>query len=279
MRYDRGQWPLVLYVPFFYGDGTGRDKKVLCMVKPRENRVPIMMSDEELEAIDEWRHENRIATRSEAVRRLVQIGMFLEAGLDQVVDTTSDGVDLLSSHSAELSNVFRQVINRETYGMTFDRDQLWDIFTLAREQADDAEGGIRELHRYVVTLFNAVAAMVDARSTRGAARKSQQVVNKANKAVDDAEKRKAAREKELAENRYLSIAITRETPEERQNYEALPESKKDAYLKARIASLAAEEREDPEAFAERYGIDNRKFWEKPEWNELLEKIREEGARK
>ncbi|MCV9906673.1 hypothetical protein OIV19_03460 [Brucella sp. HL-2] len=48
------------------------------MVKPRENRIPIMMSDEELEAVDDWRFKNRIATRSEAVRRLIQIGNSLE---------------------------------------------------------------------------------------------------------------------------------------------------------------------------------------------------------
>ncbi|TPJ27162.1 hypothetical protein [Mesorhizobium sp. B2-8-3] len=43
--------------------------------KPRENRIPIMMADEELSAIDDWRFANRIATRSDAVRRLVQIAL------------------------------------------------------------------------------------------------------------------------------------------------------------------------------------------------------------
>lgn len=36
----------------------------------RENRVPVMMSDAELKAIDDWRFANRIATRSDAIRRL-----------------------------------------------------------------------------------------------------------------------------------------------------------------------------------------------------------------
>lgn len=51
------------------------------MVKPRENRVPIMMSDAELKAIDDWRFANRVATRSEAVRRLCQIGIQIEEPL------------------------------------------------------------------------------------------------------------------------------------------------------------------------------------------------------
>lgn len=48
------------------------------MVKVRENRVPIMMSDEELKSIDDWRYEGRVATRSEAIRRLCKIA-FLAA--------------------------------------------------------------------------------------------------------------------------------------------------------------------------------------------------------
>lgn len=43
--------------------------------EPRKNRVPFMLSDEELSAIDDWRFSNRIATRAEAIRRLVQLGL------------------------------------------------------------------------------------------------------------------------------------------------------------------------------------------------------------
>lgn len=39
----------------------------------RENRIPVMMSDEELKAVDDWRFENRVATRSDAVRRLCSL--------------------------------------------------------------------------------------------------------------------------------------------------------------------------------------------------------------
>lgn len=57
--------------------------------KPRENRVPIMMSDEELSAIDDWRFANRIATRSDAVRRLVQIGLRFEGALSSIDEAAS----------------------------------------------------------------------------------------------------------------------------------------------------------------------------------------------
>ena len=41
----------------------------------RENRIPVMLTDEELKAIDDWRFANRIATRAAAIRHLCTIGL------------------------------------------------------------------------------------------------------------------------------------------------------------------------------------------------------------
>lgn len=63
------------------------------MVKPRENRVPIMMSDAELKAVDDWRFANRVATRSEAVRRLVRIGLATDDWIDQAEKSVDYALD------------------------------------------------------------------------------------------------------------------------------------------------------------------------------------------
>ncbi|TGR84253.1 hypothetical protein EN866_33455 [Mesorhizobium sp. M2D.F.Ca.ET.223.01.1.1] len=52
--------------------------------KPRENRIPIMMSEDELRMIDDWRYNNRVATRSDAVRRLCRLGLVLDQNLDEL---------------------------------------------------------------------------------------------------------------------------------------------------------------------------------------------------
>lgn len=44
----------------------------------RENRVPIMMSDEELKAVDDWQAASGAPTRSEAIRRLAALGLHLD---------------------------------------------------------------------------------------------------------------------------------------------------------------------------------------------------------
>ncbi len=48
------------------------------MVKPREHRFHVMLSDAELEQLDSWRFANRVATRAEAMRRLCQAGLALD---------------------------------------------------------------------------------------------------------------------------------------------------------------------------------------------------------
>lgn len=41
-------------------------------------RLQMVITEDEVEAIDEWQHANRIASRSEAIRRLVQIALRYE---------------------------------------------------------------------------------------------------------------------------------------------------------------------------------------------------------
>lgn len=63
--------------------------------KPRENRVPIMMSDEELTSIDDWRFANRVATRSDAVRKLCQVGLIALRKVPEALRGQLDGVKRL----------------------------------------------------------------------------------------------------------------------------------------------------------------------------------------
>lgn len=58
--------------------------------KPRENRIPIMMSDDELSAIEDWRFDNRIATRSDAVRRLCKMALVLDDELKPLHKSMSE---------------------------------------------------------------------------------------------------------------------------------------------------------------------------------------------
>jgi hypothetical protein len=44
----------------------------------RETRLQIMLDDDELAAIDDWRFKQRMPSRASAIRRLLQIGLKVE---------------------------------------------------------------------------------------------------------------------------------------------------------------------------------------------------------
>ncbi|WP_155268882.1 hypothetical protein [Brucella intermedia] len=52
----------------------------------KTERLHMLMTPDELELVDDWRYANRIATRSEAIRRLVQSGLALETTAPRVVE-------------------------------------------------------------------------------------------------------------------------------------------------------------------------------------------------
>ncbi|WP_461324723.1 hypothetical protein [Bradyrhizobium diazoefficiens] len=46
------------------------------MGEKKDQRIPVMMSSEEVDAIDEWRRQHPdLPSRSEAIRRLVALGL------------------------------------------------------------------------------------------------------------------------------------------------------------------------------------------------------------
>lgn len=84
------------------------------MVKPRENRVPIMMSEDELRAVDDWRFKNRIATRSDALRRLARIGAVVDewvADADQKIDEAFNSFFEAIEGMGELSKERKRHVN------------------------------------------------------------------------------------------------------------------------------------------------------------------------
>ena len=60
----------------------------------RAVKFQLMLSEAELEAIDDWSFKNRVRTRAQAIRRLVQRGFILE----RFVDTSLEAGELITNH-------------------------------------------------------------------------------------------------------------------------------------------------------------------------------------
>lgn len=73
------------------------------------HRLQIKISDEELQAIDDWRYANRVPSRSEAVRRLVQIGLRAEREMPKLLEHDAVGSHAIQDISDTLNNAGTQL--------------------------------------------------------------------------------------------------------------------------------------------------------------------------
>ncbi|MEQ1405660.1 hypothetical protein ABK249_12015 [Neorhizobium sp. Rsf11] len=230
-------------------------------------RMQIKITAAEIEAIDEWRFANRVPSRSEAVRRLCKIGLLVDQELEQAVDIASDGVTILNDQALELIGLTRRLTGPETSDVLFSRQEMSDVLELANEHADVASEGLKGLHKVLVTIYNAIAEIANARSYTAGVEALEKVIDAANAAVDES----IARRNERKENRYIGIWSVSRTPEERAEYEALPEEEKEAFLAGELKRLEQEEEQDLEGFKERYNIPD-PFWTKAGWINRLQKL-------
>lgn len=63
----------------------------------REQRLQIMLTEEELRAIDDWRFERRMPTRAAAVRELLRRGLSAEGFGSALAGEKSQGFGVISN--------------------------------------------------------------------------------------------------------------------------------------------------------------------------------------
>lgn len=139
------------------------------MVKPRENRVPIMMSDDELTAIDDWRYENRISTRSDAVRRLVQIGLRFDRQFDALYDNLNELRALMPRMIDNLDNAVNGV-DDEAYST----QALTQVLVTFMNQAE----GQKRMINLLYGVLGEAATLKDARTTAQAIQEADEGADK-----------------------------------------------------------------------------------------------------
>lgn len=72
----------------------------------KDQRIPIMMTESELLALDDWSFKNRIRSRGEAIRRLCQMGLSLDENLRELFEQSKKGAHLYQDRSDSLTSLF-----------------------------------------------------------------------------------------------------------------------------------------------------------------------------
>lgn len=151
------------------------------MVKPRENRVPIMMSDEELKVVDDWRFNNRVGTRSDAIRRLVQIGLLTGAEIEKLSDTTLELSSAMHRLDEETFDLWTKVISPVWKGETLNRKGVADILRNLVLEISEVDGGVDDVASILVGLVQGVVGL----SRAGSLAEGQDVASNAIKETNE----------------------------------------------------------------------------------------------
>lgn len=72
----------------------------------KDQRIPIMMSNSELTALDDWSFKNRIRSRGEAIRRLIHIGLEVDQRSQELFEQSDSALKLYRRRSDDLLALF-----------------------------------------------------------------------------------------------------------------------------------------------------------------------------
>lgn len=132
------------------------------MARPRlgdseSQRLQMVITEDEVRAIDNWRFANRVPSRSEAIRRLVQIGLRMEREIPELL---ANSMHLDEGISAVIENARAKMSKVKVGDDTFET-----LIGIARSMLKDADRALlRQLEAkdHLFNLVNEVAPLVNA---------------------------------------------------------------------------------------------------------------------
>ncbi|RLL73828.1 hypothetical protein D8666_14550 [Ochrobactrum soli] len=183
-------------------------------------RLHIKITKDELEAIDDWRYANRVPSRSEAVRRLIQIGNTLE----QVIPTATDHTEWLVQEARQLFDY--ALLKSEN--ATEETKAIFDYFVgyseniLRRSEA---------IYLMLVRESNRIVPLLDENRMSEALQKAGSNEDKISKIID-AYSSDAEIYSDATAIRHIRSKMS---PEEREEHEKMTPEKRMAYWTLKIA--------------------------------------------
>lgn len=212
------------------------------MARPRlgeseTKRLQMVITEDELEAIDRWRFRSHIESRSEAIRRLCRIALLVDSGLEQITDASMEIAEASSLHRSKLADAARQAQERSKIrGEPIDASiasELSDDASYASELAEAAD----ILRIMILALWNSTGPLTEEKDWKLAQSQAAEIMAEHNRVLRDIDEQRERYE----ENRRLLIVLTAMSTREREAYERLPEAEKDAFLERAIAHVKAKE--------------------------------------
>lgn len=143
-------------------DDTGQDEQ-------KTERFNMFLSPSEMKAIDDWAWENRIRSKSEAVRRLVQIGLRLDRHFDALYDNLNELRALMPRMIDDLDNAVNGVEDE-----AYSTQALTQVLVTFMNQAE----GQKRMINLLYGILGEAATLKDAKTTAQAIQEADEGADK-----------------------------------------------------------------------------------------------------
>lgn len=196
-------------------------------------RLQMVITEDELTAIEDWQFANRVPSRSEAIRRLCQIGLRSDEDLEDQVDLAKVLREASIQYEIELFELIkkqREIGDRNTVAV------LEHVLRQALNLTDHAN----KLYVRLVASFNQLVPLIEGGTFQEAISGAQEAAAEAQTIFDEINRK----ERELEENKIIASVVLAMTSDERAHYDNLTEDEKDEWWDATIAAELAKRRAD-----------------------------------
>ena len=139
-------------------DETSKDEQ-------KTERFNMFMSPSEMKAIDDWAWQVKIRSKSEAVRRLCQIGLLVSGELEGLADSTSELSGAMHQLDQETFHLWANILSPFWKGETLDRAAVASVLKTLVSNVSEVDAGVDNVSTVLVGLFSAVAGIARAGSS------------------------------------------------------------------------------------------------------------------
>lgn len=196
-------------------------------------RLQMVITEDELRAIEDWQFSNRVPSKSEAIRRLCQIGLRSDADLEEQVDLAKALREASIQYEIELFDLIKK--QREA-GDRKSAAVLEDVLRQALNLTDCTN----KLYVRLVASFNQMVPLIQGSTFQEAITGARDAAAEAQAIFDEINRK----ERELEENKIIASVVLAMNSEERARYEAIPEEQKDQWWDKTIAAELAKREGD-----------------------------------
>lgn len=178
----------------------------------KTERFNMFMTPTEMKEIEEWAWANRIRSKSEAVRRLCQVGLLVGAELEGLADAAIDMSDSMTALDKAVFGFWATIADPDYKSETLKRDAVIEAISAVLLRMSNVHSGAESVSTVLAGLYAAAAGITNLDSAEGKKR-SDEVLQGVKESLQKLRELQLERE----ENRRLMAGYTfrsSQTPKE-----------------------------------------------------------------